>query len=1600
MLSQKLTRTRKTLSNLTVAKEDYQNTAKKVQEYEEKLGEQPSQSHDAKNAPCNSKNNAKRLSSAEATSLRQELDRATSMMNAACHRVGQIEAITDALVKQLADAEAELAEVQQMRQEESSVHADQVHRLTTERASLALTLETAEKKIKDLEKQEEKLNAKLAVAMAENNKKLKKERNSLASSLKDLRTKQRELAADLKAKEEQLAEAMERANTGTPVGQGAKTVLPMALRRIKATQEALKAEEESKAEAEAELARLSVESAAREAALKLKLEEVEGERLRQVAEKQASLESMTRAVAAATKEAAVKQETVNKLVAEVSTLDKAREDLQEELQNASARSMELEAKLASVHMELAAAAQEKEFVAAAVAELSVQAEQATTARDELSKALHSTKATARALEQSIVDMKKVVDTSTAAHKEELSRLELGTEEAVARAQDLEGKLSQAVAAQTAALNECSELKGRLQQQEASLVDLTAAVAAARARAAEADEKVMEAQEAAGSQKGRLLKALEEMENELSFALSRRDQLEQELVNAKEMCKAMEGSVVDLRSQLLVLKESLLVKEDRMKAMVEENTVRLEAVLAQAVHAAQAQESMESSVAHLRKKVAELTESNSELRSESIDTVAKMSDIKENMGKHLEAAVQAQNKMIADRSVLEQRIEEQQNAINHVSHVLKDRNNHVAELESRLQYVQKSMQDKLGEAMQAQADLMDQRTKLQERVLYQEGTISNITESLCSRSMQLDDLKASMAAAQNALHVQLSTAADAQSRLIDQQTKLEQRLREQNESIGHMTEAIASKNHQIVELESLMEDARSRAASHAASLCAQLELAVSERDCINDRLSILSTGMSEIAAALDAAVPSGEENSSCVIDAAFAKIQRLHDALEGARQQVHSKAAIIAERDASIAELQEAGRQREELAAALQGRLTAAVDAAEVRSAVLEKELDAEREMMRELERVNGEIAPHVEKLTVELEHSMASHNEFITRSEQALKEAAAKIDQAVAERDVLAKNKAALEAEVAALAEQLDAVKADTRDKTEGSNKVRQLSFQKIKALEAAVAEKSAVICELEIKLDCLEDISAQLEANIVAKEKAMNDAQSELKEKVHALKSDNAALESSVCRLRVDVLAEFEKRQEAETRAADAKGQLLLLETTVDGLHKQVAASQAEARAFKAGREADAIVATEEMGVVKSALAVARTKLETTEAQLDALRKRSADREAAGTEVSRVAFERIDSLERALEETTEQRSRAEKAVARLELDLSSAEACLEVSFANVARIESDFKLKMEEAAALAEQVERSGCMLIEADLNAKHLVAKHHEELAGLHVKMDDLHARAVAAEEELAVARRAAVVDEETLADARTEVASLRERVAHLMFKYAAAAAEAKINAEALDALQKSCSQEDAACEALAEIAALRAEHAMLTHKYASLAADILKKDDALAHQTDQLQLLSEELEAQKSAMTTNKRLAAIREAELTRSLRATDDLIATLRQQHAVELEESKKKIKSLREANASLENEARTAMLFSCTHAEICAQLDQARVDRKSAGARAEHAVKENSRLVSHKVELEKKVEEAEKREESLRRRLRSGRAWTLVVAGAAAVFWAAHHSKGQ
>lgn len=1094
-------------------------------------------------------------SSANTGRLRNELDQATSMMGAAFKRVEQIEGITDELIRQLVEVETELAEVQAAREEESLAHADEVSRLTKERTQLADHLKNVIQHTAEIEAQDEKLKAELAKAAhraeelafevvaagrakTEAECQMDGERESLASALSEVRARQAELAADLEAKESELGEALEKASQGTPVGRGAKVVLPMALQRIKETQEALRTEENRKAAAEAKLAEVAANGAAVEATLKLQLKELDAERQRQLSEKDASLASMTRAVASATKEAAVKQEAVNKLAAEVSALDKERADLQAEVQEATHRCLELEAQLSQVQVELAQACDEKRQALVDADALRKELSVAATTRDELTAALEANHTQCSTLEASIESMKAQLQTDGAAAAEKAESLRAAVAAAEAAAANTKFQLTEALAAQTAAAQRCDEMEGKICAQEVSINELIHAVASAQAHAADLNAQLASTADAAAAQKYEMLRTADAMQTQLGEAIKQRDTFQVQLKEQVVITVELESSVAALRAELSAVETRHAEKVEILKDSLFKNEAKLDATTCQ-----------------------------------------------------LAAAAVSQGDLVAINAELEFMVDSLRKSL------ITAENTHASEIE-QLEEVVFATDERLAAAMKqlstaaaAQNALGAVNSELENSVMGLQSRATLLSEDKMALEAALVAAKESGFATADQLRSELQAAVDAQDTLRNERAHLESQLIKQEASIAQLTTALEALSAASAAKEAEMKEIAARASDHAAVLSSQLE---NERE-LNAELEKMNAELApqvqDLAAQLEAA----------------AGVEEAAEALK-ATAEAHVAEASAKLRDALI--------ERDALAVE---KAAAETDAATLRS---------------ELAQLNFQSG-------TQLQAAMKAR------------------DTAISEKNLI---QASSESAAGELRGELAELRYTSAIKESANKEVMLKTFNKLRDLKSALDAEVKNVSELGAKLENAEANAAELAQELAAKTAALLSAQ-----------EDNEALERAMCRLRVDVQVELKARLAAEKEHGAAKEEVSRLENVVAQLTAESAelknvVQQRTSEVEKARSEgASQVAATfSKYNDATAALEASKLALEATEvraaaalAELEIARADGAKKQTASKEVTRLAFEKIKSLQASIQEKNSSLADAADRATQLSALLSAAQGRL-----------------------------------------------------------------------------------------------------------------------------------------------------------------------------------------------------------------------------------------------------------------------------------------------------------------------------------------------------
>lgn len=521
VLSQKLTRTQHALGTLERANSEFEVSAQKVRD-------------------VRSRKTSVGLSHTEAKSIRQELDMATAMMSAACQRVEQIESITDTLINQLSETEGELADLQDLRNSDLV----KIEKLAHERDCLAMQLAASDSCSTELRERQDELNRKLeeakttakqfaaeldlaGKAMEAREAALAKERDELKKSLDETLSSQQVLKDELQRKETDLEDAERRAAEGTPKGKGAKEVLPLALKKLKGTQDQLMSVSEEKDRAIKDLEYAKQLAQAREDTY-----------MSQVFEKDEALQNVMKSAAAAAHDAATKQEAINKLRIEIAEVTEAKSELESDMEEVQSRA---------------------DALAQEVALKQAQVDEATAYMDAL-KRQHNA-AQAAALEKEIV-LKTQLEEQTAL---------------VAAAKEKSSGLEREYAALLASKHE-------LQKSEAANAEavaaLTADIASRELRAIQLQEHVEKMQTDGAVAKEDLAKALGDLQEAtaqikaLNFDLAKLQASKNEVLG---MLEAKEADIVSLTKDYAAktndLKASVKARDDKIAELEQESAVR-------------------------------------------------------------------------------------------------------------------------------------------------------------------------------------------------------------------------------------------------------------------------------------------------------------------------------------------------------------------------------------------------------------------------------------------------------------------------------------------------------------------------------------------------------------------------------------------------------------------------------------------------------------------------------------------------------------------------------------------------------------------------------------------------------------------------------------------------------------------------------------------------------------------------------------------------------------------------------------------------------------------------------------------------------------------
>ena len=1074
VLSQKLTRTQHALGTLQKANTDYEISAQKVRD-------------------VRSKKASVGLSHTEARSIRQELDTATAMMSAACQRVEQIESITDTLINQLSETENELADLQNLRNSDLA----RIEKLAHERDCLAMQLAASDSSSAELQQKQDELNRKLeetkatakklaaeldlaGKAMEARESALAMERDALKKSLDETCSSQKALEDELKKKQTDLEDAERRAAEGTPKGKGAKEVLPLALKKLKGTQDQLLSVSEEKERAIKDLEYAKQLAQAREDAFRS-----------QVTEKDAALESVMKSAAAAAHDAASKQEAINKLRIEIAEITEAKSELQMSMQEVQSRA---------------------DALAAEVALKQGQIDEAKASVDHL-KRQHNA-AQADALEKEIV-LKTQLEEQTAL---------------VFSAKEKSSGLERDYALLLAAKHE-------LQKSEAAnaeaIATLTTEIAAHEATASSLKEEVQKMEREGSAAKDELKKALSDLHESteqvktLNFDLAKLQASKNEISG---MLEAKEADIValskDYAARTSELKAIIKSRDEKITALEQESSARKELLDNLSAEMETLVQDQANAEAASQDAIASLTSDLDACKAELADLQARYVNLEEQSRAQLESAQ-------AEIDVLKHQVEEAGRVRSSLETSLaeekKARSAEAARLSEQVDALERSKESLLRslEGLEEQLALKDDEIVVAQR----QGTPrGEAAKQILERTfMKVKDLQltikeqdseiAALKAENEQIPALRMETADLQSKLDGITEEAAVKRAELETSKAHVTRL----EQELIEATEKLESEKAASNATQSDLISKISELRAELDHLStdkakveheldqkmDAVATLQASLNESKNALHD-LTKKEESTSKVLKLAFVKVRKLEDDLSAEQQKTLTLSAKLEEagdvqiaterkleaalqlHNGAIEAHAEAAKELEANVARLRGDLLDEVARVEALEADLGIAL-AENEILRGDKAMMQNTIESMETTIGSLQSRLSEESDALLRVEAAKDSVVAQMSEKISE---MTKQKEVAEAawgeateEASNLSKELDVAKSElaayerstsAKESTIAIQKKRISGLEKqVMALKAGAEETKAVLSQRDAELEELSRCKLQVEQEL-----------------------------------------------------------------------------------------------------------------------------------------------------------------------------------------------------------------------------------------------------------------------------------------------------------------------------------------------------------------------------------------------------------------------------------------------------------------------------------------------------------------------------------------
>ncbi|KNC54982.1 uncharacterized protein AMSG_12333 [Thecamonas trahens ATCC 50062] len=1018
---------------------------------------------------------------------------------------------------------------------------------------------------------------------------------------------------------------------------------------------------------------------------------------------------------------------------------------------------------------------------------------------------------------------------------------------------------------SASASKIEELETVVTGLEASLAERTSSIATLEAEAERMEAAVAAHEATLEDERSTSASKIEELETVVSG-------LEASLAEKTSSISALEATLEDERSISASKIEELETVVTGLEASLAEKTNSigtLEASLEDERSASASKiEELETVVTGLEASLAERTSSIATLEAEA---------------ERMEAAVAAHEATPEDeRSTSASKIEELETVVTGLEASLAEKTNSIATLEAKA--------ERMEAAVAAhEASLEDERSASASKIEELETVVTGLEASLAEKTNSISALEAS-------LEDERSASTSKIEELETVVTGLEASLAEKTNSIATLEAEAERMEAAVAAHEATLEDERSASASKIEELetvVSGLEASLAEK---TNSIAILEAE----AERMEAAVAAHEASLKDERSASASRIEELETVVSGLEASLAEKTnsiatleaeaermeAAVAAHEASLKDERSASASKieelETVASGLEATLVMKTTSIETMSRTIQQVEHERDDTVAQAERLEAELrraiaardARDADLLALEDELTTVRNSLRDARSQAAAAQTAC--DDAVFEAESLTSR---LEAEQARLAKTQDELAATT-ERADEADRILERSAAAMAEVDDLRTSNTALLAEIA-------QLSAEAEDRVAA---AVACQTEHLEAERDSLASANAALQSQTESLRLDHEASLQVSSSTILELEDAKTELEAKLDAARGERDAALALQDELKEAQAGIEADLrklaeeqatkvdelqtqLALAEETVMVHAAvltardrdLADARAQLEAAHADLEqmaVLGKELSAKAAAAQRAEAAAVQRAERAKAAAQDAQLQAEAITSSRSSLLADLHAAQASLEDSRTEVAKLRVEVQRFDAELATVRAQ---NASLTSELDAEMIH-GAKLQEQVNAMHgLRTQSLNAEATA--EDL---RR--TLEAETLAReaAQDDAVALRDRLAAAtreLTQSRASCADAIRDRDALqarlDAALTLQSTVEARCTRLATeadaVPQLRKELRMLQRSVDAAQAENRELERAVEAQRERVQA-----ERASAASAVSERTAALAEAE----------------------------------------------------------------------------------------------------------------------------------------